>query len=108
MASPSVHLCSIHLSANEYDANIIVTFAFMREEYIDPRCRVPPNTMPSENDKEEAPHALPDPAARSGKLQIDGVRILFKFTRQRERTRAGERENERRNATQICNFKIFQ
>lgn len=69
----------------------------MREEYIDPRCRVPPNTMPSENDKEEVPHALPAPAARPGKLQIDGVRILFKFTRQREREREDEsgREGER-------------
>lgn len=29
-----------------------------------------------------------------GKLQIDGVRILFKFARQRERGRAGEGERE--------------
>lgn len=39
--------------------------------------------MPLENDKEDAsPHALP--SRPPGKLQIDGVRILFKFARQRE------------------------
>lgn len=61
--------------------------------HINPRCRVPPNTIPSENDKEVCPclHFRPRPSPE--KLQIDGMRILFKFAGQKREER--EREMKR-------------
>lgn len=83
---------SVHLYANMTERDIRV---YVRDTSIHCRCRVPPNTIPSENDKEASLHAC-SPPQTSGKLQIDGVRILFKFARQNENERERGKDRQRK------------
>lgn len=93
ITTSSIRLRSIHLSANMTERDV----AFTRGTH---RSALSPNTIPSENDK-EVPLACAPASPRSESCKSMGC-VFYLNSRKRAK------ENERRDATQICNFKIFQ